>query len=104
MKRMSALTWLGFGLSAFFIWLALRQIDLSTFAASLRNAHWGWVVPAVALYFLGHVFRGIRSQLILAPHTRVPWTRAVNLVLIGYAANNVLPARIGELIRTYVLG
>src|SRR5262245_23208631 len=104
MRRMSTLSWVGLLLSAVFVALALRNINLAEFAAALRHAHWIWVLPAMALYFAGHVFRGLRSRLILKPHTDVSWIRAMNLILAGYAANNVLPARLGELIRTYVLG
>jgi glycosyltransferase 2 family protein len=104
MRRMSALTWLGMALSGLFVVLAIQKIDLAEFWAALRGARWGWIVPAMLLYFVGHVFRGLRSQLILGPHTSLGALRAMNLVLIGYAANNVLPARLGELIRTYVLG
>jgi hypothetical protein len=104
MRRMSALSWFGIALSVLFVALALRQIEFTEFSAALRKARWGWVLPALALYFLGHVFRGLRSRLILRPHTEISWVRAMNLILAGYAANNVLPARLGELIRTYVLG
>jgi glycosyltransferase 2 family protein len=103
MRRMSALSWIGIAVSVLFVALALSKINFAEFGASMRNAHWGWVAPAMALYFVGHLFRGLRSRLILKPHTDISWIRAMNLILAGYAANNVLPARLGELIRTYVL-
>ena len=104
MRRMSVLSWIGIAVSLLFIGYALSKIDFAEFAAALRKAHWAWVAPAMALYFVGHLFRGLRSRLILAPHTDISWVRAMNLILAGYAANNVLPARLGELIRSYVLG
>ncbi len=95
---------IGLLVSAVFVWLAFRGIEFAELAHLLRNANWWWAVPAVAVYFLGHVFRGLRSAIILRPHTKIGWPRAMNLILIGYAANNVLPARLGELIRTVILG
>jgi hypothetical protein len=41
---------------------------------------------------------------LLAPIQAVPFSRTLAYLLIGYLANNVLPARLGELIRCHYLG
>ena len=50
------------------------------------------------------LFRGLRWQRLLAPIHPVPYRRALGYLLIGYLANNLLPARLGELVRAHYLG
>lgn len=60
-------------------------------------------VAATLLYLLGHLLRGLRCAWILRPYQRISTWDATQLVWIGYAANNVLPARLGEFVRASVL-
>jgi uncharacterized protein (TIRG00374 family) len=50
------------------------------------------------------VFRTVRWQVLLAPFRRVAFLRVFAYLLVGYLANNVLPARLGELVRSHYLG
>jgi len=47
--------------------------------------------------------RGVRCRLLLAEHATLPVHTAANVVVVGYAANNVFPARLGELVRAGML-
>ena len=48
--------------------------------------------------------RGARWQTLLAPIAAVPYRRVLGYTYLGYLANNVLPARLGELVRSHALG
>jgi len=48
--------------------------------------------------------RALRWKLILVPVADVKYVRTVQYLTIGYAANNVLPARLGELVRAHYVG
>jgi uncharacterized protein (TIRG00374 family) len=50
------------------------------------------------------LFRGLRWQRLLAPIHPVSYRRSLGYLLIGYLANNLLPARLGELVRSHYLG
>ena len=50
------------------------------------------------------VFRALRWQVLIRPICRVPLRRLSAYMLVGYLANNVLPARLGELVRSHYLG
>jgi len=50
------------------------------------------------------VFRALRWQILIRPICRVPLRRLSAYMLVGYLANNVLPARLGELVRSHYLG
>ena len=55
----------------------------------------------VAIYLSGFLLRGLRSQIMLPQPGYFGSTAGV---FIGYAANNVLPARLGEFVRAQVVG
>lgn len=84
--------------------LALRQADLEVLGRSLVQANYVHVAGAVATYFVDLGFRSVRWSILLrGTRATSPW-RLYPVVAIGYVANNLLPARIGELSRAYLVG
>jgi uncharacterized protein (TIRG00374 family) len=64
---------------------------------------WPWIPLAVTFYALGMLVRGLRCRILVSPDTPLGLLDATSVVLLGYAANNVLPARLGELVRAGML-
>ena len=95
--------WLGVGVSAFFLWLALRGLDLSHFWQTLRGARYIWLVPSVLVYFGAVWARTWRWHYMLRALKPVPLRRLFPTVTISYMGNNVFPVRAGEVLRAYVL-
>ncbi len=96
--------WAGLAISVVCLYLAFRNVDLAATAQSLRSANYWLMLPALAAYFLGVWFRAVRWRCLLQPVKDLPSQRLFPVVVIGYMANNVLPARMGEFVRSYVLG
>src|SRR3990172_7285601 len=94
---------LGVAVSALFIWLALRGIDLQKAWQAIQTANYWWLIPAVAVYFVAVWARAWRWDYLLRPLKRVPLRTIFPIVVIGYMGNNIYPARIGEVLRAYVL-
>jgi uncharacterized protein (TIRG00374 family) len=95
--------WLGLAVSAVFMWWALNGLKLSEVWASVRQANYLWLIPSVAVYFVVVWARTWRWHYLLRPLKSVPLGRLFPVVVIGYMGNNIYPARIGELLRAYVL-
>jgi uncharacterized protein (TIRG00374 family) len=95
---------IGVALTAFFLWLALRNVDLRAVREALRSASYIYLIPAALSSLLGYCVRTVRWGRILAPVKRVPFGRLFPVLMAGFAANNLLPARIGEFVRAYLLG
>ena len=99
--------WLGISVSiALLLFLAYqvyRIDDPSGLLDELAAANYLWLIPAVAIYFVGVWFRAMRWQFLLNPLRDFPVRRLYPVVVIGYAANNLLPMRLGELVRSYYL-
>ncbi len=95
--------WLGVAISAFFLYLALRDLDLKLVWYYIRNGRYLWLVPSVTIYFFGVWARTWRWHYMLRAIKPVSVGRLFPVVCIGYMGNNIYPARIGELLRAYVL-
>ncbi|HUQ78102.1 MAG TPA: lysylphosphatidylglycerol synthase transmembrane domain-containing protein [Patescibacteria group bacterium] len=94
----------GGAISILALWFVLRGVDLARTGELLRGADLGWVAFAGALLVMDLLFRAWRWQRLLRPIARVGYFPVLGYLLIGYVANNVLPARLGELIRVHYLG
>ena len=95
--------WLGGAVSVGLLLLLLYQVDLSDLKDSLKDANYFLLAPSIAVYFVAVLFRAIRWQVLLAPIGVIPVGRLYPVVIIGYMANNLLPVRLGELVRSYHL-
>ncbi len=95
--------WLGFLISFVFLYLAFRGQDFAMIWDSIRSADYIWLVPAVAVYFAGVGVRAVRWDYLLRGVARIRAIELFPVVVIGFMANNVLPFRAGELVRSYAL-
>lgn len=95
---------IGIVISVVALGLALQGVDLGATAQVLRGASPAWIGLMLAFTCLDLALRGIRWQRLLAPIRLVPYPRMLGYMLIGYLANNVLPARLGELVRSHYIG
>ena len=95
--------WLGLAVSALFLTLFLYRIDYSETWDALRGANYLYVVPAIAVYFGSLWFRTIRWQYLMKHLTEVSISRLYPVTIVGYMANNILPVRLGEVVRSYYL-
>jgi uncharacterized protein (TIRG00374 family) len=96
--------WIGIGVSAVLIFLFVRGQDFGEVKQAFQEANYFLVAASLPVYFLGLWMRTIRWQYLLRPVKRVPALRLYPVVIIGLMANNLIPARVGELARAYVLG
>lgn len=95
--------WLGVVISAGFLYIALRGMHIQDVWNVIKAAQFWWVIPSVAVYFLGVWARSWRWRYLLRPIKEIPTKRLFPTVCIGYMGNNIYPIRAGELLRAYVL-
>lgn len=96
--------YLGFAVTLVFVALLLWKIDLGELSQAFRSANYLWLTPAILTTLLSYGMRTRRWGFILRPIKRVPFGTLLPVLFIGFMANNLLPARIGELVRAYTLG
>src|SRR3989338_7357826 len=95
--------WLGVLISLSLLWLALRNLALDDAWAAMRSANYWWLIPGVAVYFVGVWARAWRWHYLLRPLKPISTRTMFPIVTIGYMGNNIYPARAGELLRALVL-
>jgi uncharacterized protein (TIRG00374 family) len=95
--------WLGIGVSIFFMALLFRKIDFNQLWAALVTVDYRYISLAVVCTFISYFLRAVRWHYLLIPEKHIPLSSLYPATIIGYMANNVLPARLGEFVRAYVL-
>jgi uncharacterized protein (TIRG00374 family) len=96
--------WLGLAVTAVLLWVAFRGVDTRDVMRQLGGVRTAWLVPLLASVVLRFWLVALRWQLLLDPVKRVHVHRLFGITMIGFMANNVLPARLGEFVRAYALG
>ena len=95
---------LGIAVSVIAIWILVHSVDVGRAFDVLRTASPAWIGLMLVTATIDIASRGARWQALLAPVAPLPYRRVVGYTYIGYLANNVLPARLGELYRSHALG
>lgn len=93
----------GVAASAFFTYLAVRDVDIELFWDALRDSDLIWLLPALVLLAIGVVMRAWRWQFLFYEHTRPPLPALIRALIVGQFFNSILPARGGEVARIVVL-
>jgi len=86
-----------------FFYLACRNVPLAELEAALARFDPRWLIPAFAISFTLQVFRAWRWQLELRPLQRIGLGRLWVVTSVAYMAINLLPVRLGEFVRPWLL-
>ncbi|MBT0653000.1 lysylphosphatidylglycerol synthase transmembrane domain-containing protein [Geomobilimonas luticola] len=95
--------WIGIGISAVLLVMLFRQIDGRQVLAAFRSMDYRYLVPSIILTFVSYYCRAIRWRYLLLPQKATSLASLFPATIVGYMANNLLPARLGEFVRAYVL-
>ena len=93
---------LGVVIAAFLIWWLFRNEDPVEVWNNVRSANFGLLLLAVAVTTAAFPVRAMRWRYFLAPaQPDSPFRSRFAAVCVGFMANNLLPARVGEVARAY---
>lgn len=102
LKRVSLIL-VGALLGVFFLYLAFRGISWSEFVTGLRSMQLVYLIPAAFLLMLIQLVRALRFGVILSPFCELGTKALWDVLNIWGAANMVMPARLAEFVRPYLL-
>lgn len=89
-------------LATLFLLLLFRGVRLGDVAATIKGVTPQWIVAALAALVMGYACRIQRWRLMLMQENRMlKWTSCAGPFLISFAANNVLPFRAGDALRSF---
>ena len=89
----------GLILSAAFIILIVKMVDFRGVLAAFKTFNLKYIVLLSLLYLYGMIIRTVRWRLLIAQHKKITPTTVFSALVTGFMVNNVLPAKIGELVR-----
>jgi glycosyltransferase 2 family protein len=95
---------IGIAISVAALAFAVRGVDLARTASIVGSANTGWLLAMLLFTCIDVGVRAARWKVLVSPIRVVPYRSMLGYLLIGYLANNVLPARLGELVRSHYLG
>jgi len=93
----------GLLVSAVFLYFTFRSVDLHKMAAAIREVNGPLLGLASLCFALHFVGRAVRWRVIVNPIRQVGVRSLLRATVVGFAANNVLPLRLGELVRALML-
>ena len=90
--------WLGGLISVITLFLLYRLIDINTLNETLQQAKLGYlIVGLIIIYPLAMLSRAQRWWWLL--QRDISWHNSLHIINLGYMANMVFPARLGEIVR-----
>jgi glycosyltransferase 2 family protein len=102
--RKKYIVWLGYLFGASCLFFAFRGISFREFGQTLIQARPQWIALAILIYTVGYLMRTLRWSLLLKPVQAIHSRQLFWPMMIGFFANNVLPLRMGEVVRAHICG
>ncbi len=84
--------------------LVARSVDLDAAWQILRGADPAWILVLMGFVAVDILLRAVRWRVLLSPLAAVPFGATLSSLFVGYLANNILPMRLGEIVRSHDLG
>lgn len=96
---------LGILLSIILLAVVLYRVDLDKVVSAMRRANYWYLPFTISIYLTSFLLRSLRWRVILDPvKPSVGFGPLFSTIMIGWTANNLLPAKAGELVRAYLIG
>jgi len=108
-KRLSQVSasrlWLGFSLSLLAVYLSVRDVQWHEVVQALSRTDRLAILLALCTVLLNTWLKAARWRLLFYPfHSQLAVRACLLALLVGQLANKLLPARLGDLARVYVIG
>lgn len=93
----------GLAVSGLALWLTMRGKDVGAIWSEMRQADYRYLVPYVVILLAIHLIRTIRWGILLEAVAKVPFGRLNAVAAVGFMALVLLPFRLGEFARPYLI-
>jgi uncharacterized protein (TIRG00374 family) len=103
-SRSRVIIWISFLLAGILLYLALKDLDWSSFTITLSSANYAFLPFLMVWGSLSYFVRALRWRILLSAEGNISLVQTFWANMIGYLGNNILPARAGELGRAMAVG
>ncbi|HKX27880.1 MAG TPA: lysylphosphatidylglycerol synthase transmembrane domain-containing protein [Blastocatellia bacterium] len=94
---------LGYLLAAAGLIWVLHDFQWDRWRGLTANLDWRWIAPAVACDLVSYLCQGARWRLLLKPRAQISTWRTTQAIYAGLFTNEILPMRLGEMVRAYLV-
>lgn len=94
---------IGLAVSGLALWLTLRGKDLTEVVREIREADYGYLLPYIVILLAIHLARTVRWGILLEPVAKLSFARLNAASAVGFMALILLPFRLGEFARPYLV-
>jgi uncharacterized protein (TIRG00374 family) len=102
--RRNLYTLLGLSISVIALWQLVAQVDPATVVQVVLASNWGLVALCVASIPLSMALKAIRWRYLFLDREAVKFEALFSALYVGYLVNTVLPGRVGEFVRAFLIG
>lgn len=95
---------IGFIVTIVLFWFLFRELDFKSFAGYIRSGNKLLISLGVLVYLSSFAVRAMRWKVLLSHIGSFKIRKLAPVIVAGYAVNNVLPVRIGEIVRSAIAG
>jgi len=103
MKKLIITLIIGSLISIIALYYSFQNVPYNEFVDYLITINYFWIIPTLIISIINVIIRVIRWQVILKSVETVPFKTAYHLTMIGFMMNFVLPGRVGEVAKPYLL-
>jgi len=104
LAKRSLRLWLGISLGIFLLYLFLRGANLSLVIEKIKGANYLLISFSLGLALLVYLVRAFRWKFLLLPLKETHLSNLFSTTIIGYMVTSLIPGRLGEIVRPYLLG
>ncbi len=94
---------LGLGVSLVSAVVLAAVIDWREFVALLARVNYWYLIPATCCIVASYYCRALQWRYVLGGVRRLPVYPLFRITMLGFLAKTLLPARLGEVVRAYIL-
>ncbi len=94
---------LGYLIAATCLVWVFHDVKLHDLAAYMKTIVWWWVGAAVACDILSYASQGFRWKMLLRPTGQLSVVRTTQAIYVGLFTNEIIPLRVGELVRMFLV-
>jgi uncharacterized protein (TIRG00374 family) len=94
---------LGYLIAVLCLAWVFHDVKFSELFQRVGSIRWPLVVVAVGCDVMSYVCQGLRWELLLRPIGRLPVWRTTQAIYVGLFTNELVPLRVGELVRAFLV-
>lgn len=95
---------IGLAITVAMLYWSTRGVDWRKCGSDFKAYRWLWMLPAFATFYYSMYLRAVRWKLFFADKHGLTGYRLFPPLMVGFCFNSILPMRVGEFMRSYLVG